>query len=85
MVLTYIIGMCAAQAVIKPTQQATADPYNRARAASDLHMMLMFGSRERDAEQWRSLLAAAGFSLGRIVPTRSMFSIVEATPVPVTV
>lgn len=48
-------------------------------------MMLMFGARERDAAQWRSLLAAAGFALARIVPTRSMFSIVEATPVPLTV
>lgn len=34
----------------------------------DLHMLVLFGARERTAEQWEALLADGGFALQRIVP-----------------
>jgi len=48
----------------------------------DMQMMAMFGeARERDAEEFRDLLAQAGFGLRRIIPTPApVFSILEALP-----
>jgi hypothetical protein len=48
---------------------------------SDLNMMLLSGGCERTEEEYRALLAAAGFDLRRIVPTTTPHSIIEATPV----
>ena len=36
------------------------------------------GGLERTAEEYRELLASAGFELTRIIPTKSPFSIIEA-------
>jgi hypothetical protein len=44
----------------------------------DLEMLASPGGAERTAEEYRELLAAAGFRLTRIVPTSSPFSIIEA-------
>ena len=44
----------------------------------DLEMLASPGGAERTAEEYRELLAAAGFRLTRIVPTKSPFSIIEA-------
>ena len=44
----------------------------------DLEMLVSPGGAERTAEEYRALLAAAGFQLTRIVPTTSPFSIIEA-------
>ena len=44
----------------------------------DLVMLTIEGGKERTAEEYRKLLAAAGLSLSRIIPTRSPFSIIEA-------
>ena len=71
--------MCA-QAVI--TSKGSSDYRDHARTASDLHMMIQHDGKERDAEQWRVILAQAGFQLTRVVSTRSIFSVVEAKPVP---
>jgi hypothetical protein len=38
-------------------------------------------ARERTDAQFRALLAASGFELARVVPTKGMFSVVEAAPV----
>lgn len=47
----------------------------------DMHMMAMFGhARARSETEFRSLLAQAGFNLGRVIPTTSTVSIIEATP-----
>ena len=46
----------------------------------DLEMMAMPGGRERTEEEWRVLLARAGFTLTRVAPTRSPLSVVEARP-----
>lgn len=44
----------------------------------DLIMLVMTGGRERTEQEFRNLLAAAGFTLTRVLPTRSPFSVVEA-------
>ncbi len=44
----------------------------------DLEMLVSPGGAERTAEEYRELLAQAGFRLTRIIPTKSPFSIVEA-------
>ena len=45
----------------------------------DLHMLVLFGGRERSREQWHALLAGAGFTIHRIVPTPALHWI-EARP-----
>lgn len=45
-------------------------------------MMIQHNGKERDAQQWKDILARASFALTRIVSTRSIFSIVEARPIP---
>ncbi|MFD7646092.1 methyltransferase [Streptomyces albidoflavus] len=44
----------------------------------DLDLLLEFGGRHRTAEEYRELLAEAGFELRRIVPTAGAASVVEA-------
>ncbi|MFF0436141.1 methyltransferase [Streptomyces sp. NPDC004327] len=48
----------------------------------DLNMMVLSGGQERTAEEFRALFDAAGFTLTRILPTRSPSSVVEAIPRP---
>ncbi len=45
----------------------------------DLHMLVLFGAKERTHEDWETLLARGGFTLGRVVPTPG-FSWIEADP-----
>ncbi|HEX2064598.1 MAG TPA: methyltransferase [Acidimicrobiales bacterium] len=47
-------------------------------ALADLLMMVLFGGRERTADEYRRLLAGAGWKVQRVVPL-SMFGLVEAT------
>lgn len=44
----------------------------------DLNMLVMTGGRERTADEFRALLAAAGFRLTRVVATPSPVSVIEA-------
>ncbi|MCV7347784.1 methyltransferase [Mycolicibacterium rhodesiae] len=44
----------------------------------DLEMLLNLGSRERTADEYRTLLARAGFRMTRVVPTASPLCVVEA-------
>ena len=46
----------------------------------DIEMIAFVGGKERTAVEFRELLAAAGFTLRRIVPTKSPLSLVEAVP-----
>jgi hypothetical protein len=50
----------------------------------DLHMLILFGARERTEAQFEELLAGAGFDLRRVVPTGSPagLSVLEATVAP---
>ena len=47
-------------------------------ALLDLTMLTVLGSKERSAEEYRMLLAKAGFRLSRIIPTASPFCVIEA-------
>ena len=47
---------------------------------TDITMLVVTGGRERTEAEYRWLLGAAGFTVSRIVPTRSPASIVEAVP-----
>ena len=44
----------------------------------DLVMMLIPGGRERTAEEFAAIFAAAGFRMERIIPTESPMSVIEA-------
>jgi hypothetical protein len=44
----------------------------------DMTMLALMGGQERTEAEYRSLLGKAGFSLARVVPTKSRVSIVEA-------
>jgi hypothetical protein len=48
---------------------------------SDVHMMVMNGGHERTPNEYAALLDAAGFSMRRVIATRSLVHIVEAAPV----
>jgi hypothetical protein len=45
----------------------------------DLVMLAMLSGRERTAAEYQALLAKAGFTLDRVVPSPSLFSFLEAT------
>jgi O-methyltransferase domain len=44
----------------------------------DLEMLVMPGGRERTADEFRALFQRAGFTVTRIVPTKSPLSVIEA-------
>jgi SAM-dependent methyltransferase len=47
----------------------------------DLNMMVMTGGNERTENEYRELLADAGFRLDLVVGTKSPFSVIEASPI----
>jgi len=47
---------------------------------NDLNMLVMRGGRERNEDEFRTLLGRAGFGLARVIPTSSAVSVVEARP-----
>lgn len=47
----------------------------------DLNMLVMNGGRERTRAEFRTLLAAAGYKLTKVVPTLAPQSVIEAIPV----
>jgi O-methyltransferase domain len=46
----------------------------------DLEMLVMPGGKERTEQEFRELFDKSGFTLTRVVPTRSPLSVVEAKP-----
>jgi hypothetical protein len=46
----------------------------------DIEMLLLPGGRERTADEFRALFAAAGFELVSITPTASSVSVLEGRP-----
>ena len=60
-------------------ERITAEPSVAGMVRGDL-IMLNIGGRERTASQYQTLLAAAGLQLLRIVPTDTVFSLIEAKP-----
>jgi O-methyltransferase domain len=47
---------------------------------ADVHMLVLFGGRERTAEQFARLLDRAGFRLGQVRPVDSGLSLLEGIP-----
>jgi hypothetical protein len=47
---------------------------------TDLEMLALPGGQERTEQEYRDLLASAGFKLTRFLPTRSLASVIEAHP-----
>lgn len=62
--------------LIEAVVPATSEPHFS--KFIDLNMLVMTGGRERTGDEYRELLAKAGFNLTRIVPTPSPMSVVEA-------
>lgn len=58
-------------------ERALADP---AAIMVDLHMMTITGGRVRSREQFEALLSQAGFTLAKVMPTRSGLTIIDAVP-----
>jgi hypothetical protein len=52
---------------------------SRGSAGNDVNMLVCTGGRERSEPEFRSLYAAAGFELSRIVPTALRTSVIEGT------
>lgn len=48
---------------------------------TDLTMLVSPGGQERTEAEYRALLAAAGFTLSRVIPTGTRFHIVEGLPI----
>lgn len=46
----------------------------------DVHMLAVAGGRERNEAEYRALFAAAGFTLTRVIATRSPFRVIEGNP-----
>ena len=46
----------------------------------DINMLVVLGGKERTEEEYRELLARAGFSLLQVIPTKSPLSLIEAQP-----
>jgi len=44
---------------------------------ADVHMLALTGGRERTEAEYRALFARAGFTLTRVIPTRSAFRLIE--------
>jgi hypothetical protein len=45
-------------------------------------MLVQYGdAKERTEQQFAELLAAAGFKLQRVMPTKSLFFVMEAVPI----
>ncbi len=54
---------------------------SRGAAANDLNMLVCTGGRQRSEAEFRSLYAAAGLRLSRLVPTSVPFAtIIEGVP-----
>eukprot|EP00775_Hariotina_reticulata_P006657 gene6657-6882_t len=52
------------------------------RTCGDVHMLVQYGdAKERTEQQFEQLLLAAGFRLTKLLPTKSLFFVLEASPV----
>lgn len=60
-------------------ERITADPAVAGMIRGDL-IMMNIGGKERTEREYRDLLAASGLELTRIVPTDTVFSVIEARP-----
>lgn len=61
-------------------EQLEDRPAHRAVVRGDMTMMA-WGGEERTAREYRELFAQAGYQLSRVVPTASVFSVLEGKPI----
>ena len=52
----------------------------RAVFMTDIQMLVMFGSRERTEAEYGALMQKAGLRLTRVIPTNSVFQLIEGVP-----
>ncbi|MFK0735523.1 MAG: methyltransferase [Gloeotrichia echinulata HAB0833] len=57
------------------------NPLQRIKLNLDVNMMVIHSGQERTAAQHCLLLKESGFKITKIVPTRSLYSVIEAQPV----
>ena len=65
--------------VLRSDDEAT-DAERFSAAQRDVNLMVMTSGRKRAVDEHRALLEAAGFALGRVIPTAGRFVILEASP-----
>ena len=46
----------------------------------DINMLVILGGKERTEDEYRDLLGRSGFSLGKVIATKSPLSLIEAQP-----
>jgi hypothetical protein len=61
--------------VVPPGNEATFTKF------LDLWMLVWPGGKERTEAEYGELLKSAGLSLSKVIPTRSLISVIEATPI----
>jgi hypothetical protein len=62
-------------------ERLESSPVARTQAFWDLNMLLVSqGGQERTEEQFRRLLNSADFTLTRVIPVVTAFSVIEARP-----
>ena len=47
---------------------------------ADINMLVQFGGRERTSDEFAALFKSADLCLARVIPTGTIFQIVEAVP-----
>ncbi len=52
-------------------------PASRSATTDDVNMLVLTGGRQRTEAEFRSLLAACGFQLARVIPTQVMSCVIE--------
>ena len=62
---------------VYPPRIDQSDTGRGAAAANDVNMLVCTGGRQRSEAEFRSLHAAAGFKLTRIIPTPARLSLIE--------
>lgn len=75
-----ILRNCAGRRVVVIERILPTRGRASANFLADMHMLVMFGGRERTRDEYAALLAAADLRLRRVTPTRSWISILEAAP-----
>jgi hypothetical protein len=73
-------AMATGGRVVLVEQVLPSDGSDHPSTLLDLIMLAVAGGRERTEEQYRALLASAGFRLVRVVPTGTPASLIEAVP-----
>jgi hypothetical protein len=65
--------------IIEQLAPERADARHTTVIRGDIQMMVSTGGMERTVAEYESLLERAGLRLARVLPTKSHFSILEAT------